>query len=108
MSLPEGRLGTGVDEQNSPLKECDLAASGYTKKQSILVRVTQINQGRREVLHERHVRGRPEKGPEAVEVYRRLFPNGHKADGLINATAAAKVSEVMGTSVSWKTIKNHF
>lgn len=107
INLAEGRLGTGVDRLNSPHKETEMAALGYANKQPILVLERHVNRGRSEVLHERHRQGRPEKGPEAVLVYRRIFPNGHKVDGLTNEMAATDVSKEMGTPVTWKTIKRH-
>ncbi|MGR3545527.1 MAG: hypothetical protein ACU0DX_00240 [Roseovarius sp.] len=107
MSLPEGCFGTGVDEQNSPLKEGDLAACGYTKKQPILVRVADIYKGRSEVLLERHGRGRPKKGPLAALAYRERFPQSHQEEDMTNEEAALEISEIIGERVSWKTINRH-
>ncbi len=49
--------------------------------------------------------GRPVLSHDAAEAYRKLYPNGHKADGLSWKEVARSVGESLGHTVSIKTIK---
>lgn len=108
INLADGRLGSGVDELNRPFTDEDLAAHGYLKKQPIMVRESDINKGRSEVLLERHNRsGRPEKGPQAAAAYHVRFPSGHRSEQISTQQAAHVVSEIIRKNVSWKTLKRY-
>lgn len=103
--LPRGWLGSGVDKMGFQLSNEELANSGLGGRQPILLRSKDVTRGRSNALIVPATRGCPRKCPRAADVYRQRFPNGHEIEGLKCRQVEEQISQIVGESISWKTIR---